>query len=136
MNTPISSNEQQAIDFLTATRTTFKVFYSHHSKHFADDKETRDIYKVKIMNGRGQWTITFGQSIVKSNYGNTPPTPYDVLACLTKCDPGTFEAFCSEFGYNSDSRKAEKIYKSVVAEWRNVERMFNPQQIEQLQDIQ
>ena len=63
------------------------------------------------------------------------PTAYDVLACLTKNDPGTFEDFCSEFGYDEDSRKAEKIYNAVLDEWRNVCALFTDEEIEQLQEI-
>lgn len=64
------------------------------------------------------------------------PTAYSVLACLTKYDPGTFEDFCSEFGYDEDSRKAEKIYKAVVDEYKNVAMLFNDEEIEQLAEIQ
>ena len=63
------------------------------------------------------------------------PTAYDVLACLTKNDPGTFEDFCSEFGYDEDSRKAEKIYNAVLDEWKNVCVLFTDGEIEQLQEI-
>lgn len=63
------------------------------------------------------------------------PSNYDVLACLTKYDPGTFENFCSEFGYDTDSRKAFKTYKAVRREWKNIERLFTPEQIEQLAEI-
>ena len=31
---------------------------------------------------------------------------YDLLACITKSDPGNFRDFCSDFGYDTDSRKA------------------------------
>lgn len=63
------------------------------------------------------------------------PTAYDVLACLTKCDPGTFEDFCSEFGYNADSRTAEKTYKAVCKEWADVCRLWSDAEIEQMQEI-
>ncbi len=63
------------------------------------------------------------------------PTAYSVLACLTKYDCGTFEDFCSEFGYDSDSRTAEKTYKAVCNEWLNVQRLFNDTEIEILQEI-
>lgn len=49
---------------------------------------------------------------------------YSVLACLTKCDPETFERFCDNYGYNEDSRSAEKTYKAVCKEWKAVERLF------------
>lgn len=64
------------------------------------------------------------------------PTAYDVLACLTKYEVGTFEDFCSDFGYDTDSRRAEKIYKAVCDEWMNVQRLFTDEEIEQLREIQ
>lgn len=63
------------------------------------------------------------------------PTAYDVLACVTKSDPGTFEDFCSDFGYDTDSRKAEGVYRAVIKEWRSVERFFTPEEITELQEI-
>ena len=63
------------------------------------------------------------------------PTAYDVLSCLTKSDPCTFEDFCSTYGYDEDSRKAEKIYNAVLDEWRNVCALFTDEEIEQLQEI-
>lgn len=80
--------------------------------------------------------------LAKKNWGElTPldqpihPTAYEILACLTKYDPGTFEDFCSEFGCDLDSRKAFKTYKSVRREWKNIELLFTDEQIEQLREI-
>lgn len=48
-----------------------------------------------------------------------PPTAADVLDSL-KTDAGTyentrgFEDWCGEFGYDTDSRKAERIYRSIA----------------------
>ncbi len=64
------------------------------------------------------------------------PTSYDVLACLQKYDVGTFEDFCGEFGYDTDSKTAEKTYKAVVNEYTNVCKLFTDAEIEQLQEIQ
>ena len=64
------------------------------------------------------------------------PTAYDVLSCLTKYDCGDFENFCSECGYDVDSRKAYKTYKAVKREWENVKKLWTPEQIELLQEIQ
>lgn len=63
------------------------------------------------------------------------PTCYDVLACLTKYDPGTFEDFCGEYGYDEDSRTAERIYVAVQNEYANLKRIFTPEQLEELQEI-
>lgn len=64
------------------------------------------------------------------------PTAYDVLASLTKYDPGTYEDFCSDFGYNTDSHTAEKTYTAVCKEWIDVCRLWSDDEIEQMQEIQ
>ena len=176
-----SKYEQQAEAFLNATKTAFKCEFLRHGKHFIDDKDTRDIYKITLTRGKRSYTFNFGQSIADSGFYYTmgkqkvnidrkyllqenkqnlihhirreanyqfvnngksdtihypiAPTAYDVLACLTKNDPGTFEDFCSEFGYDEDSRKAEKIYNAVLDEWKNVCALFTDEEIEQLQEI-
>lgn len=64
-----------------------------------------------------------------------PPTTYDVLSCLTYNDPGTFEDFCLEFGYNSDSIKDLELYKRVVKEYQQILTIFNDQEIKEIQDF-
>lgn len=64
------------------------------------------------------------------------PTAYDVLSCLQKYDVGTFENFCSEFGYSEDSRTAEKVYKAVCEEYLNVCKLWSDSEIEELAEIQ
>ena len=52
------------------------------------------------------------------------PSLYDILACLTKSDPGTFADFCSDYGYDTDSIKARDLYFAIQEEWSNVNRLF------------
>lgn len=66
----------------------------------------------------------------------TPPTAYDVLTCLEKYEYQDFEDFCSAYGYDLDSRKAEKIYKACVKEFAKVCKLWNDEEIELLQEIQ
>jgi hypothetical protein len=63
------------------------------------------------------------------------PTAYDVLAGLTKNDPETLNDFCSNYGYDSDSRTAEKIYNAVVKEYDNLKMLFTDEEINKLKDI-
>jgi hypothetical protein len=65
----------------------------------------------------------------------TAPTAYDILACLQKYEVGTFENFCGDFGYDTDSIKAHKVYKAVENEYLNISRLFNEPEIEELQEI-
>ena len=124
--------QKQAIDFLNATSTSFHATFKKHDFYFDDDKEQRDIYRITLKNKLHTYRFNFGQSI--NNIG-IAPRPYDVLSCLQKYEVGTFQDFCSDFGYDTDSRKAYKTYKAVLKEWKNIELLFTPEQIEQLQEI-
>lgn len=124
--------QQQAIDFLKATETTFTSTYKDHDFYFPGDEYTRDIYNIVLKNKAHRYRFTFGQSI--ANAGKHP-TAYEVLSCLQKYDVGTFDDFCSDFGYDTDSRKAYKAYKAVLREWKNVGLLFTTEQLEMLQAI-
>ncbi len=85
-----------------------------------------------IIKQKYQWDF---RSNIDTIHKPVAPTAYSVLACLTKYDCGTFEDFCSEFGYDTDSKTAEKTYKAVCEEWLNVQRLFTDKEIELLQEI-
>lgn len=138
MKTEISTYEQQAIDFLKKHGIEFSATFEEIGHHFNDDEKNgtrRAIFTCVFerIEGSDYFDITFGQSIAN---GNAKPTAYDVLACLTKSDPGDFEDFCSEFGYNEDSRSAYETWQSVVKEWDKVNDFFTAEEIEELQEIQ
>ena len=94
-----------------------------------DKSQPRYVFKLQLLRGKKSYTFEFGQSIAK---GNEEPTLYDVLTCLQKYDVGTFKNFCDDFGYDNDSRTAEKTYKSVVKEFKAMERLFNSEELEVL----
>lgn len=175
--------EKQASNFLMHTGTGFKAEFIEHGKHFQNDKDTRDIYKITLKRGSREYSFNFGQSIANSGkyhlaehlrnkiiseslrkkYGSnyafkkndlkfdhslregkdwyknenySAPTAYDVLAALTKYDPGTFENFCGDYGYDTDSKSAEKTYKGVKEEFAMVQALWTDAEIEQLHEIQ
>ena len=85
-----------------------------------------------------KWNLQSDFGTVKADHIKrpVPPSEYDVLSCLTKYDPESFENFCSEFGYDTDSKKADKVYSGVKEEWLNVCRMWSDSEIEELCEIQ
>jgi len=125
---------KQTNDFLEETGTTFKAHLESNGLYFDVDNETRDIFKITLKNKRGSYTFRFGQSIADTEK-HIPPTAYNVLACLTKYDPVDFNNFCENYGYNIDSRNAEKAYKAVLKEWQNIKRIFSEEEINKLCDI-
>lgn len=73
---------------------------------------------------------------VLHKYRNDKPTPYDVLSCIEKSDPGTpFEEWAVEVGYDPDSRRGERIYRAVCEEWAKVRRFFTEEELEVLREI-
>ena len=150
--------QKQGKDFLSKHGVKMLTKFIKNDVYFSDDKEPRDIFRITftrclpikidcklaknnsgkiIINEDRRFSIKFGQSINDSTgSGSHHPTPYDVLACLTKYEPGTFENFCGDFGYDTDSRQAEKIYKAICKEWENVYRFFTFAEIVELQEIQ
>ena len=65
-----------------------------------------------------------------------PPSPYDILASLEKYDYRSFEDFCSEFGYDTDSRNAEKIYNACKDQYLHLISLYSEEEMEMLKDIQ
>ena len=109
-----------------------KVGAKEFKKYFPSDKDKRYVFKITLKKGGKQFTFNFGQSISE---GSNEPTLYSVLTCLQKYDVGSFENFCDYFGYDYDSRTAEKTYKAVVKEFEGMERLFNSDELELLQNI-
>lgn len=159
-----SEYQLQAEKFLADTKTSFEAELVGHGPYFEGDTESRDIYKITLTRQELRpFIFKFGQSIVhsgpsiKEDYKYTrefmrsgrmvafkpehfeqkrqAPNAHDVLATLTKNDPETFEDFCNNYGYDTDSRKAEKVYFAVQKEYKEVIRLFNDV-INQLLEIQ
>lgn len=82
---------------------------------------------------RGKRNI--GYSVVHPRGKRKTVAAYDLLACIQKSEVSTFENFCADFGYDSDSRKAEQTYHAVAKEWKKVQQFFTKEEIAQLQKI-
>lgn len=65
-----------------------------------------------------------------------PPSPYDILAGLEKYDYESFENFCYEYAYNTDSKSAERIYNNCREQYLQLCSLYNEEEMEMLRDIQ
>jgi len=125
--------DKQANKFLKDTNTTFKVKYIKHDKYFPDDTETRDIYKFTLTRDGKSYSGRFGQSIAETG---KKPRPYEILSSLgADRFEGSFEDFCSEYGYEQDS-KAHKIYKAVIKENEGMKKLYSEEERDKMSEIQ
>lgn len=135
MKTEISTYEKQALDFAKKHGVKMIVKHKKFGSHFAGEKDKRHIFRITLKRNGKQFSFDFGQSIAA---GNKEPNLYDILACLTKYDVGSFEDFCGDFGYEfytkGEENKIKKIYNAVCKEFENVDKLFNDC-IEELQEI-
>ena len=103
----MSDYEEKANKFLEAHGISFKAIYiSDDCPDWCDDSHIHgDKYEASFSReGREDLKLFFWNSYHDKMKGISP-VAYDVLAAITKTDPGSFEDFCDELGYDSDSRK-------------------------------
>jgi hypothetical protein len=137
METTKTDYQKQANDFMEKVGANMEVKLLGNCPYFDDDKEPRDVYQITLKRGGKKYSFRFGQSIADSEK-HIKPTAYDVLANVQKSEIGTFEDFCSEFDYDEDSQKAEKIYFSVQKEYAGIHKIFGDvieELIEELEEI-
>lgn len=125
--------EKQASDFMYKTGTKIKIEYEKYDYHFYSDDKKRDIYKVVIKRKGKQMTIHYGQSWIKTAT-HTPPTYYDILACLITEDPGDLYGSDGRFNYIWDDENTQKIYRLCKREWEKVNHLFSDV-IDELREI-
>ena len=131
---------KQARDFLEKSFSSVTLTFRAKSiNEVWKEHELRNSYDVTIQTPLGKMSFVFWDSIEntrKQSIKAVNPSTYDVLACLTKYDPGTFEDFCSGYGYDEDSRTAERVYIDVIREYKQLCSIFTDEQMEELREIQ
>ena len=130
--------DKQALKFLEETGTEIIITKAVPQKALFWGKKTdkRGIdYWITIKNARGSYGFDFWDSIANKEEGKRP-RPYDILACLSLDNSSDFNDFCSSYGYDNDSRIAEKTYKAVQEQDENLERIFSVKELDKLQEIQ
>lgn len=106
-------------DFIASAGVTMTAERTDSNPHMADS-DNMDHWKCVIKAGRSRMTTYFSMG-----YGHkgVAPTLANVLSCLAddaSSTQGSFEDWCSELGFDADSRKAERTYKAVE---RNAEKL-------------
>jgi hypothetical protein len=88
--------------------------YADSNPNMVDSASMAFHYRCILRRGRKQLTTPFSQGSAHTS----PPTTADVLDCLASDAAGyenaqSFEDWCGEYGFDTDSRKAERTYNTV-----------------------
>ena len=89
---------------------------SVHTGEDNPDFPNSDSWKVTLYFGKRQLTVPFYKGF---GHQGRPPSVTEVLSCLISdaqsvANAVDFEDWCADFGYDTDSRKAERTYKECV----------------------
>lgn len=117
----MNNYEKMAKDF--CNKHGIKIDFEFYGKtsYPWDIKKLRNCWQFTIKNKNNDcYTAKFYDSIANTQKGIEKPTEYDLLACLTKYDPCTYENFCNEYGYDIDDKKSKKIFLAVVKEYEGL----------------
>lgn len=91
-------------------------------------------YKVKVIYKNKSRTFDYGDSVHNYQQG-IEPNKKDLLECLCSdytSNTDSFTDFCSEFGYDPDSRKVEKIFNDIIKEKQKLNDLFGMDFIEKM----
>lgn len=141
-----SANEYETIAraFLTMTGAKFSARYLgafDSSEEWGEEDGGKlsvvrgeiPVWRVVISSASGRMSVRFRGSIYDGQNGRTKCRVYDVLSCLTKSEPGTFDEFANEYGYFPISsaaayRHARRIFAGCVREFRGVCRVWSSEE--------
>jgi hypothetical protein len=100
--------------FINNNKITINSEYADNNPNMENSYNMQN-YKVTLYSRKKQMTLYFSMGYAHNN----EPTVLDVLECLKMdgysfLNDESFTDFCSNFGYNEDSRKAHKTYVAVL----------------------
>lgn len=106
-------------------------------KHFPDDNAVRQCLEIKVKRGSAEILFPFGMSIreteiltVREKYKEREAVKagmlYSLLCCMRSegYRPGSFQEFCGEMGYDTDSRKAVAMWEACHEQAAKLARIF------------
>lgn len=117
-----------------------------YRKFFVDDKDSRNVYSITLTRFIQRYhsgpdlnrcmTFDFGASL-NDTRDEASPTLYDVIACIEKGEPEPFESWCSNYGFDTDSRKALHTYVACQEQLHAFQTLCSgdPEMIREAQDI-
>jgi len=122
-------------EFIEETGIVLTSEWTERNPHM-EDSGRMDNWRVKLRNKKLGKTMRlyFSKGV---GHNGAEPTIDEVLDCLASDAAGIdnsngFDDWCDEYGYDPDSRRAEKIYKQCERQAERLKKFLGPDQYEQL----
>lgn len=105
-----------------------------HTNPNMENADSMDNWRCLLKCGRSQMTVYFSKGVA---HNGAKPDPGEVLDCLASDAAGidnarSFEDWCGDYGYDTVSRKAEKIYKACQRQAQSLKRVLGDSAYETL----
>ena len=93
---------------------------------------------VKVTHNKKSFSFDFWGSIMNPEISNDQENVFAFYCALSDGlgAKDSFENFCGEFGYDSDSRNAERIYRACEKTLKKLERVFDCDLCDLINEIQ
>lgn len=104
-----------------------------------DDKNQNENYhKITVSHNGKRLSFDFWASIAQPELNSENDLHHAFYCFLSDAVSAkdSFENFCSEFGYDSDSRTAERIYKACEKSCAKLERIFDGDVYDLINEVQ
>ena len=98
--------------------------YADHNPNMIEGGENMDHWRCAFKMGRRSMTVYFSMGM---GHNGKKPTADEVLACLASDARGvdtSFEDWCGDYGYDTDSRKAERTFKACKRSAKKLKQFF------------
>lgn len=115
---------EQAESFAKKWNVSLKVFGGEFKvNRLWGETNKRRCYCCVLKRGEKSYKFNFWASFAEPL---KEPDLYDVLACLMKREPGSYEDFCHEFGYDPDEDAlwAKPTWRACTNEYEHVRELF------------
>ncbi|HKE02503.1 MAG TPA: hypothetical protein VKE91_00485 [Blastocatellia bacterium] len=113
-------------EFIEKNRITMHAEPTDHNPTMTD-AHPMDHWRVTLHVNRRRMMVVFSQG---SGFNGAAPELGQVLDCLASDASGAegrdFEEWASDYGYDSDSRTAERTYDAIVTQMRQLGHLLGP----------
>ena len=126
------TTEKTIAEFISEHGITMRV-KPHDSNPYMDDSVDMDHWLCLLKGPHGRMQLHFSMG---SAHGGLPPDAPMVLDCLasdsSSVEEQDFDEWCGDFGYDTDSRRAKRIYDRCRKQAAVLERILGGEAFEQL----